>query len=278
MRASELEIARANGGTVSAERPILEIEHMHKAFLVQGTPSVVLQDVMLNVHEGEFVSLIGPSGCGKTTVLRAVAGFSPASSGQVLLKGEPVTQNTGGVGVVFQSPNLLPWLTASQNVELALKQFGVRDKSERKDRAAQSLGEVGLGGALKKYPAELSGGMQQRVGIARALAHDPDVLLMDEPFGALDAITREQLDFQLLDFWEAKRRTVLFVTHSIEEAVLLSDRVICMKPNPGEVVADHRVSFSRPRTIEQLSDPAFIEEVREVRSYIDSYYEDRSSR
>lgn len=258
-------------------RPILEIEHMYKAFLVQGQPSVVLHDMSLNVQEGEFVSLIGPSGCGKTTVLRAVAGFSPASSGEIRLKGEAITKNRGDVGVVFQAPNLLPWLTASQNVELALKQFGVSDKAERRDRAARALVEVGLDHASSQYPSELSGGMQQRVGIARALAHDPQVLLMDEPFGALDAITREQLDFQLLDFWEAKRRTVLFVTHSIEEAVLLSDRVVCMKPNPGEVVADHQVSFSRPRTISQLSDAAFVEEVREVRGYVEEYYEQRTS-
>ncbi|SJN09368.1 Hydroxymethylpyrimidine ABC transporter, ATPase component [Leucobacter sp. 7(1)] len=263
---------------MTGQHPILEIKHMHKAFLVHGEPSVVLRDVTLNVHEGEFVSLIGPSGCGKTTVLRTVAGFAPESSGEVRLNGEPIHKNRGNVGVVFQAPNLLPWLTASQNVELALRQFGIRSKAERRERAASALAEVGLGQALGKYPAELSGGMQQRVGIARALAHDPEVLLMDEPFGALDAITREQLDFQLLDFWEAQRRTVLFVTHSIEEAVLLSDRVICMKPNPGEIVADHRVSFSRPRTLAQLGDPAFIDEVREVRSHIEQYYEQRNEK
>lgn len=256
--------------------PVVSLEHMHKAFLIKGKPNVVLQDVTFDVADGEFVSLIGPSGCGKTTVLRAIAGFSAASSGNVLLHGKEITKNRGRVGVVFQSATLLPWLTASQNVELALKQFGITSKQTREKRAAASLTEVGLGNALGKYPSELSGGMQQRVGIARALAHDPDVLLMDEPFGALDAITREQLDFQLLDFWEAKRRTVIFVTHSIEEAVLLSDRIICMKPNPGEIIADHHVTFKRPRTADMLDDPSFLAEVNEVRSHIERFYSQRT--
>ena len=155
---------------------------------------------------------------------------------------------------------------------MGLRMFRTVEGKELESRALAALAEVGLESAADKYPSELSGGMQQRVGIARALAHDPEVLLMDEPFGALDAITREQLDFLLLDFWEAKRRTVLFVTHSIEEAVLLSDRVICMKPNPGEIVADHRVTFGRPRTPDLLVDPELLDEVRHVRHQIDSYY------
>lgn len=250
----------------------LQIVDLYKAYLVKKQPNIVLRDVSFSVAQGEFVSLVGPSGCGKTTVLRIIAGLTKATHGEILLRGEPIGKNRGEFGFVFQSPNLLPWLTAIENVKLGLKMFGLARGSEAEDRAMGALSEVGLKDASNKLPGELSGGMQQRVGIARALAHDPKVLLMDEPFGALDAITRETLDFQLLDFWEASRRTVLFVTHSIEEAVLLSDRVVCMKPDPGEIITDYEVPFDRPRTAAQLNDPDFLDEVRHVRGQLSAYY------
>lgn len=251
----------------SAE-PAVRVDNLYQAFTKKGSTNVVLDDVSFSAARGEFLALIGPSGCGKTTVLRAIGGLATPTLGTTGIFGEPVSAHRGSVGIVFQSPALLPWLTARQNIEVALRQFGVSKRQERIERALAALKEVGLEEAAGKYPSELSGGMQQRVGIARALSHDPSVLLMDEPFGALDAITRETLDLQLLEFWEARNCTVVFVTHSIEEAVLLSDRVICMKPNPGRIVADHSVRFERPRTAAQLTDPAFLEEVRFLRGLI----------
>lgn len=266
--------AKMNTKTVlsSPGQSFLSLSALYKAFTVGKESTVVLDNLSFDVPEGQFLSIVGPSGCGKTTVLRIVAGLSKATSGTVSLRGEPITKNRGQFGFVFQSPNLLPWLSAIENVKLALQLFEMESGSEADDRALAALREVGLEKAANKRPSELSGGMQQRVGIARALAHDPQVLLMDEPFGALDSITRETLDFQLLEFWEARRRTVLFVTHSIEEAMLLSDRVISMKPNPGAVIGDYTVPFPRPRTASQLSDPDFIGEVRLIREQISSYY------
>jgi NitT/TauT family transport system ATP-binding protein len=248
---------------------ILEVENLTKAFQSPEGPVVVLNDVTFSVRAGEFVSLVGPSGCGKTTVLRIIAGLLDATNGTVRSLNQD--SNRGNYGFVFQQPNLLPWRTALENVLLPLEMSKQRGP-DAKERAMRALREVNLADAADKHPAELSGGMQQRVGIARALVADPDVLLMDEPFGALDAITRETLDFQLLEFWEANRRTILFVTHSIEEALLLSDRVICLKPSPGEIVEDFRVPFERPRKPDLMLDPEFLRESRRLREQMRAYY------
>jgi NitT/TauT family transport system ATP-binding protein len=217
------------------------------------TRTTALTGVDLTVADQEFVSLIGPSGCGKTTVLQIIAGLLESTSGTVSVGGREVTGPGTDRGVVFQQPALMPWLSVLDNVELALRFAGL-DHAERTHRARKYLVSVGLGDFLGHYPAELSGGMQQRVGIARALAIEPDVLLMDEPFGALDAITRQRMQAELLRIWETERRSVLFVTHAIDEALLLSDRIVVMQN--GAVAASIEVPLERPRSrVAVLEDP-----------------------
>jgi NitT/TauT family transport system ATP-binding protein len=210
----------------------------------------------VNIHVGskEFVSLIGPSGCGKTTVLKIIAGLLSPTKGEVLIEGKKVTGPGSDRATVFQSPGLMPWKSVVGNVVLALEFAGL-PKGRRRDRAIKYVDVVGLNEFHDHYPAELSGGMQQRVGIARALAIEPEVLLMDEPFGALDALTRGQMQSELLRIWEQEKRTVLFVTHSIDEAILLSDRIIVMKD--GLIKEEVKVEIPRPREREALlEDPA----------------------
>jgi NitT/TauT family transport system ATP-binding protein len=217
-----------------------------------------IDKVSLKVARGEFVSIVGPSGCGKTTLLKMIAGLQRPSRGEIRYRGEVVTNPPDTVGVVFQAPILLPWLRVSGNVMLPGK-IATRRRSERREyakRLAELLKLVGLSDFASRYPAELSGGMQQRVAIARALLRDPELLLMDEPFGALDALTRERLNVELQRIWMSTKNTVVFVTHSIPEAVFLSDRVIVMASGPGRVVADLNVDWARPRVLE---DPAALE-------------------
>jgi len=213
-----------------------------------------LNGVDLTVRPQEFVSLVGPSGCGKTTVLKVIAGLLGPSTGRVVVNGRPVTGTGTDRGVVFQQPSLLPWRTVRQNIIESLSFAGI-PRAQRKPRADKYLELVGLTGFVDHYPGELSGGMQQRVGIARALALEPQVLLMDEPFGALDAITRQHMQAELMRIWSQEKRSVLFVTHSIEEALLLSDRVVVMAD--GKVRADVDVPIDRPRSrAELINDPA----------------------
>ena len=204
-----------------------------------------LEQVDLTVRPNEFVSLIGPSGCGKTTVLKIIAGLLRPSGGSLHIGDNPITGPGTDRGVVFQQAALLPWQTVLRNVTLALE-FASIPKSERMERAVRYLDLVGLAKFHDHYPGELSGGMQQRVGIARALALEPSVLLMDEPFGALDAITRHQMQTELVRIWEHERKSVLFVTHSLDEALLLSDRIVVMMH--GRVAAEVEVTIPRPRT------------------------------
>jgi NitT/TauT family transport system ATP-binding protein len=206
--------------------------------------TTALHGVDLEVREREFVSLIGPSGCGKTTVLQIIAGLVEPSGGVVTVGGRPVTGPGSDRGVVFQQAALMPWLSVLDNVVLALEFAGV-PRDQRAPRAERYLRTVGLGDFLRHYPAEISGGMQQRVGIARALAVEPEVLLMDEPFGALDAITRQKIQTELLRIWDAERRSVLFVTHAIDEALLLSDRIVVMQR--GGISTSIEVPIARPR-------------------------------
>ncbi|MCP4381188.1 MAG: ABC transporter ATP-binding protein [Hyphomicrobiales bacterium] len=220
----------------------------------------VLDNIDLSIGRNAFVSIVGRSGCGKTTLLNIAAGLVKATSGRVLIDGEPVNGPGQGQGVVFQQHALFPWLTAAGNIE-----FGTRTRSlsreEKRAVVAQLLELVGLGHAADKYPRELSGGMQQRVAIARALAMDPEILLMDEPFGALDELTRIELQQELLRIWEARRKTVMFVTHSINEALILSDRVILLAPHPGRIHMDVEVTLPRPR---ERTDPAFNKLYQEI--------------
>jgi ABC-type nitrate/sulfonate/bicarbonate transport system ATPase subunit len=216
-----------------------------------GMPAV-LGGIDLAIGANEFVALVGRSGCGKTTLLNIIAGLETASAGAVRVGGALVTGPGGGKGVVFQQNALFPWLTAARNIAFAARNRGLDG------RAAAALADdllrlVGLEGSGRKYPFELSGGMQQRVAIARALALDPAILLMDEPFGALDEITRTDMQDELLRVWEARRKTVVFVTHSITEALLLADRIIVLAPRPGRIVLECRPELPRPR---RRSDPA----------------------
>ncbi|MGH2736111.1 MAG: ABC transporter ATP-binding protein [Actinomycetota bacterium] len=212
-----------------------------------------LSGVDLHVRSKEFVSLIGPSGCGKTTVLKIVAGLLSPTGGKVLVEGKRVTGPGTDRATVFQSPGLMPWKSVVDNVVLALD-FARVPKSERLARAVKYVDVVGLNEFHDHYPGELSGGMQQRVGIARALAIEPQVMLMDEPFGALDAMTRGQMQTELVRIWEQKRRTVLFVTHSIDEAMLLSDRIYVM--SDGAIKQEVKVSLDRPRSREAMLEDA----------------------
>src|ERR1043166_3172678 len=215
-----------------------------------------LDRVSFTVHDGEIMALIGPSGCGKTTALRVAMGLDPASGGRVTVDGREVKGCGHDRGMVFQHAELLPWLSARENVMFGLEMKGVRGAPLR-DTADKYLDLVGLSHSGNRRPPQLSGGMKQRVGIARALAIDPSVLLMDEPFGALDAQTREDMQDELLRIWAAARKTVLFVTHSIEEAIYLSDRVLIMTPRPGRILADLAIPFSRPRSESHRTLPEF---------------------
>ena len=225
----------------------IRVDHVSKRFATDAADAPpVLDDLSLDVRENEFVVLLGRSGCGKTTLLNIIAGLERASTGEVRIDDTPVTRPGQGKGVVFQQGALFPWLTAAGNVAFAAKSRGVA-APEREALCSELLALVGLGGAEAKYPFELSGGMQQRVAIARALALDPHILLMDEPFGALDELTRIEMQNELLRVWAARRKTVVFVTHSIWEALILADRILVMAPRPGRIVLDRRVALPRPR-------------------------------
>ena len=234
----------------------LEARNLRKTYDSRDGSVIALQDVSLKVTDSEFVSILGPSGCGKSTLLRILDGLASADSGQVLMDGKPVERPTQERGFVFQSFNLFPWRTVRGNIEFGMEIKGVA-KEERRRASDRLIDLVGLAGFTHRYPHELSGGMQQRVGIARALAIDPAVLLMDEPFGGLDAQTREDMQDELLRIWAAQRKTVLFVTHSIEEAIYLSDRIIIMTPRPGRILADIAVPFDRPRSETHRTLPEF---------------------
>jgi NitT/TauT family transport system ATP-binding protein len=228
------------------------------------SPRPALLPVTLDVVQGEFLTIVGPSGCGKSTLLKIIGGLVKPSSGTVLVNGHTVDGPSEDAGMVFQHPVLLPWLTVSENVALPLKVRGVR-RAARTARAHDLLQLVGLHDYRDQYPSELSGGMQQRVGIARALAHEPDMLLMDEPFGALDAMTRDQMTLQLLRIWDEFKKTVIFVTHSIPEAVLCADRVVVMTPGPGRIADVLEIGLPRPRTLEMINTGAFGEYVASTR-------------
>ncbi|GLS16357.1 ABC transporter ATP-binding protein [Hydrogenophaga electricum] len=243
-----------NTATVSPPAPARGDVQGHDAevrFRQRGRDIQALAPVSLALAPGSFTSVIGPSGCGKSTLLNAIAGFTPLSSGSLQVDGAIVSGPSPRVGVMFQQYALFPWFTAAGNVEFALKRFGL-PRAERRTAALQALDEVGLSGKADHHPGQLSGGMRQRVALARTLAARPDVLLMDEPFGALDAQTRLAMQELLLRIWEARRTTVLFITHDIDEALLLSDRVLVMSAAPGRFIDDLAIDSPRPRSVEQI--------------------------
>ncbi len=236
--------------------PAVEVLSAEKTY-PNGTKA--LMPVNLRVQEGEFVTLLGPSGCGKSTLLKMVAGLLDASEGKLLLWGKPVEeleQSGRKMAFVFQSPTLMPWASVQSNVRLPLDLAGI-DKKEANERVTEALALVGLSKFAHVLPRALSGGMQMRVSIARALVVQPDLLLMDEPFGALDEITRHKLDSDLLDLWRKKKLTVIFVTHSIHEAVFLSSRVVMMAARPGRVVQEFNIDEPYPRTADFMVSPQF---------------------
>ncbi|HQJ10762.1 MAG TPA: ABC transporter ATP-binding protein [Anaerolineae bacterium] len=243
---------------------LLEIRQLYTAFAEPGGTLEALEKVSFDVFQGEFVCLIGPSGCGKSTLLRTLAGLLPPSQGEVRLRGVPVSGPTRAVGLVFQQPTLLPWRTVAGNVGLPLELQG-QSPEERRRRVAELLDMVGLTGFGDTYPQLLSGGMAQRAAIARALAQDPEVLLLDEPFGSLDALTRERMAAALLELWQHLQRTVVMVTHSVEEATLLADRVVVLSPRPGRIMDIITVKLPRPRDPALLLDAQFQGVVRELR-------------
>jgi NitT/TauT family transport system ATP-binding protein/sulfonate transport system ATP-binding protein len=232
----------------STALPVLEVSHLGKQFAIGEQTIAALQDVNLSVRKGEFVCLIGASGCGKSTLLRILAGFEHASSGTAQMYGMPITGPSPERGMVFQDYALFPWLTVRQNIAFGPHQRGL-PADKLKALADHYIDMVGLAKFADYFPGQLSGGMKQRVAIARVLANDCEVLLMDEPFGALDALTREKLQQDLLEIWARTRLTVIFVTHAVEEAVLLSDRVVVMTAGPGRVERDVSLDLPRPRDI-----------------------------
>ena len=238
--------------------PKLEIRALNKSFGTGAARNLVLRDIDLELADNEFVSLVGTSGCGKSTLLSIVSGLQDFDDGRLLVDGGPVTGPGLDRGVVFQSYTLLPWLTARQNVEFALRAARY-DGAACRRIAMEHLDLVKLAGFADRYPGELSGGMKQRVAIARALSYRPKMLLMDEPFGALDALTRHEMQELLTQVWEQHRLTVLFVTHDVEEAVYLSDRIVVMGIGPGRVTQTFAVDLPRPRRQEMIESRGFIE-------------------
>jgi NitT/TauT family transport system ATP-binding protein len=237
--------------------PFIRIDNLRKVFRVSGRELVAVQDVTLEVQEGELVSIVGPSGCGKSTILSILSGLMPADGGSVRI-GNPQSPFTPGrdIGMVFQKALLLKWRTILDNVMLPAEILGL-PRRETRERARDLLDLVGLGDFVEAYPQQLSGGMQQRAAIARALVHDPKLILMDEPFGALDALTREKMNLELLRIWRESRKTILFVTHGIHEAVFLGSQVAVMTAGPARMADHFRIDLPEPRQLDVKTTEAF---------------------
>jgi len=255
------------------QQPIIDVRGVTKTFELQGQSIVALKDASLRIEKGEFITLIGASGCGKSTLLRIIAGFEMPTAGEALMWGTPIEGPAPQRGMVFQDYALFPWLTVRDNIGFGPTSQGwprvkVRETTDR------FIEMVGLQRFADAYPHQLSGGMRQRVAIARVLANEAEVVLMDEPFGALDAMTRERLQEELLDIWRATKLTVVFVTHAVEEAILLADRVVVMTPGPGRIESDNRLELARPR---DLTSPEFNEIRRDMGSRLHSHHGKRAA-
>ena len=250
--------------------PLIVVSNLEKTYATRGRAQVhALAGISVAVGAGEFITIVGQSGCGKTTLLKILAGLLPRSAGSVTLRGRLVDGPSRDIGIVFQDPVLLPWRTVFDNVMLPVQVLGL-DRKSSGSRAMDLLALVGLEGFEDKYPHELSGGMRQRVAIARALVHDPSLLLMDEPFGALDAMTREFMNLELLRIWEESGKTIVFITHSIPEAAFLADRVVVMSARPGRIQEIVDVRLPRPRDLDMMASDQFGIYTRRIRHLFDA--------
>jgi NitT/TauT family transport system ATP-binding protein len=253
---------------VVLSEPKLRVEAATKVYMSKSGPVHALEDIALDIADGELVCILGPSGCGKTTLLWAMSGLHALSSGTVVLDGTPVDgPRPQEIGMIFQEANLLPWRNLRQNIEFP---FEIKKKPVDRERVDSLLRETGLAEFADSMPRELSGGMQQRASIVRALAQNPGVLLMDEPFGALDAFTRDEMNLLLLRLWEESGQTIVFVTHNITEAIFLADRVVVLTPRPGRLAHIYDIDLPRPRTIEMTFEPGFIRLVQEMKRTVET--------
>jgi len=254
-------------------QPRIEFQNVSKVFYARRQTITAVKDFSLKVNPGEFVTIVGPSGCGKSTVIRMLDGITTPTSGNILIDGEDFSEKKVDretlkkIGFIFQEPNLLPWLTVEQNVELPLKIMHM-NTLENQVRVKELIDMVGMRKYASAYPVEVSGGMTQRIGVIRAMVHDPEILLMDEPFGALDSITREQLNLELLQIWKKTHKTIIFITHNVEEAVLLSSRVYVMATGPGRLTDVVDIDLPRPRTLDMITDKKFIAYTKQLTSLI----------
>lgn len=244
----------------------IEIRGLTKTYKSKSGTVPSLRPIDLDIEKGEFVAIVGPSGCGKSTLLKLVAGLLPATSGTIRIGGANVKEPIDDIGIVFQSPVLLPWRTVRDNILLQIQMRG-RRVADYEEAVSRLITTAGLEGFEHRFPWELSGGMQQRAAICRALVHDPSVLLMDEPFGALDAMTRERMNAELQRIWYATKKTVLLITHSIPEAVFLADRVVVMSSRPGAVEAIYPIDLPRPRDLSIMGDPRFVRYTQDIRKH-----------
>jgi NitT/TauT family transport system ATP-binding protein len=255
--------------TMSGTQPsaVVQVEHATKYYKTNTGSVHALEDITLDIRKGEFIAIVGPSGCGKSTLLWALSGLHDLTSGKVMIDGTPVTGPRPEIGMIFQEANLLPWRNLQKNIEFPFEIKKV-DSKPFQPRIQALLAEVGLTGFETKYPRELSGGMQQRASIVRCLAFDPDIILMDEPFGALDAFTRDEMNLLIQKLWMETGKTIIFVTHNVSEAILLADRVVVLTPRPGRIAHIFDIDLPRPRTIEETYSPPFIEKIFEIKDTI----------
>ncbi|MAA69921.1 MAG: ABC transporter ATP-binding protein [Deltaproteobacteria bacterium] len=243
----------------------LEVKEATKFYTTKSGNLHALDQFSVGIDPGDFVSIVGPSGCGKSTLLWSIAGLHDLTSGEIRLDGKKIDGPNDQIGMVFQEANMLPWRSLIKNIEFP---FEIKKKAPNTARINELLKRVGLSGFETKYPRELSGGMQQRASIVRALSFDPSVLLMDEPFGALDAFTRDEMNLLVQEIWLETKKTIIFITHNIAEAVLLSSKVFVMSARPGRLANVYEIDYARPRSIEMLSDPKIIQTINQIRSNI----------
>lgn len=266
MAAGNLKIVAAAEQT---RRPVIELRGVSKIYRTRDGEIPSLQPIDFTIGDGEFLVVVGPSGCGKTTLLKMIAGLLPPSTGEIRVEGQPITRPHSGVGIVFQTAMLLPWRSVFRNVMMPVEVKGL-PRAEYEVRAQALLKMVGLEGFERKYPWQLSGGMQQRASICRALVHDPKIVLMDEPFGALDAMTRERMNVELQRIQRETKKTILLITHSIPEAVFLADRILVMTDRPGAIAAVYDVPIERPRSLNVLADPQFVKLTQTIRGHFNA--------